>query len=555
MAAPSLSARGAMTSSNFSLLPRARRARGGGGAQLVSEGGHDFVELFLAAQGAAAGDDDLGGREFGAVALADFAAHEAALACVGDGGCRLDGCAAAGGCCRVEAGGAHGDDLGGITALHGGDGVACVDGALEGVGADHLGDVADLGHVELGGDARGDVLAAGGGGEQDVAVVARDGQDLRGEVFCQAVLEAGTVGMDDLGDACDLGGGSGCGACAFTGYQHMHVAAAGGCCGDGVEGGALDGGVVVFSNDEYGHSDHLRFVLEFFDQGGHVGHLHACAALGRFADLEGLEARGHVHAQVFGLEGVKLLLLGLHDVGQGDVARLVQAQVGGDDGGQGDGEGFEAAVHFAGDGGLAVGHFHLAGEGGLGQIGQGGEHLADLVVVAVDGLFAQEDEAGLFLVHQGLEQFGDGQGLQFGVGFDEDAAVGTNGHGGAQGFLALGVAAGDGDDFGDGALFFQAHGFFDGDFVEGVHAHLHVGDVHARAVALDAHFDVLIDYPLDWDENFHGRASFRDSGRQGHGLAFTRGTLRAGGDHHRRLAFDDDSVLDAANGGQHGPQR
>jgi hypothetical protein len=54
----------------------------------------------------------------------------------------------------VEAGGAHGDDLGGVAGLHGGDGVAGVDRTLEGVGADHLGDVADLSDVQLGSHAR-----------------------------------------------------------------------------------------------------------------------------------------------------------------------------------------------------------------------------------------------------------------------------------------------------------------------------------------------------------------------------------------------------------------
>ena len=44
-------------------------------------------------------------------------------------------------------------------------------------------------------------------------------------------------------------------------------------------------------------------------------------------------------------------------------------------------------------------------------------------------------------------------------------------------------AAGDGDDLGGHALFLQPHGLFDGDLVEGVHAHLDVGDVDARAVA------------------------------------------------------------------------
>jgi hypothetical protein len=110
--------------------------------------------------------------------------------------------------------------------LHGGDGVAGVDRALEGVGADHLGDVADLGHVELGGHARGHVLAAGGGREQDVAVVGCDGQHLRG-TFSARPWPGRRVGVDDLGHAGDLGGGLRGGAGVVAGDQHVHVAAAG----------------------------------------------------------------------------------------------------------------------------------------------------------------------------------------------------------------------------------------------------------------------------------------------------------------------------------------
>src|SRR4051812_22708416 len=59
-------------------------------------------------------------------------------------------------------------------------------------------------------------------------------------------------------------------------------------------------------------SDHLRFGLELLNQGGDIGHLDAGAALGGLADLQGLQARLDIHAQVLGLEGVQLLLLGLH---------------------------------------------------------------------------------------------------------------------------------------------------------------------------------------------------------------------------------------------------
>ena len=108
----------------------------------------------------------------------------------------------------------------------------------------------------------------------------------------------------------------------------------------------------------------------------------------------------------------------------------------------------------------------------------------------------QMTSCGGFLVAQGLEELGDGQRLQFDVGFDQDAAVGADGHRGAQRFLAGGDTAGDGDDFGRDAGFLEPDGFFHGDFVEGVHAHLDVGEIDAGAVGLDANLDVVINSPV-----------------------------------------------------------
>ena len=191
---------------------------------------------------------------------------------------------------------------------------------------------------------------------------------------------------------------------------------------DGVEGCALDGRVVVFGNYQYCHLDHLRFCLELGHQGDDVRYLDARAAFRGFADLQGLDAGSNVDAEVFGLEDVELFLLGLYDVGQGDVARLVQAQIGRDDGRQAHQNGLQATVNFARDLELSVRGFELAGKGGLRQIGQRGEHLAGLVAVVVDRLFAQDDQTWLFLVDQGLEQLGNGQRLQFSFGFHQDGA-------------------------------------------------------------------------------------------------------------------------------------
>src|SRR5215831_1643215 len=70
-------------------------------------------------------------------------------------------------------------------------------------------------------------------------------------------------------------------------------------------------------------SDHLRFGLELRDERRDVGHLDPGAALGRLADLEDLQVRLGVDAEVAWLDDVELLLLRLHDVRERHVARLV----------------------------------------------------------------------------------------------------------------------------------------------------------------------------------------------------------------------------------------
>src|SRR5690349_17928576 len=74
-------------------------------------------------------------------------------------------------------------------------------------------------------------------------------------------------------------------------------------------------------------SDHSRFVAQLVDQLGNGLHLDAGLALGRLLDLQHLEARRHVDAQRVRRQRLDRLLLGLHDVGQRGVARLVEAQV------------------------------------------------------------------------------------------------------------------------------------------------------------------------------------------------------------------------------------
>jgi hypothetical protein len=117
--------------------------------------------------------------------------------------------------------------LGGVGALHGGDGVAGVDRALEGVGADHLGDVADLRHVQQAATRGATFLPLAVAGTGCGCSQRRDGQHLGGHVLGQAVGQRGAVGVQHLGHAGDLRGGLRGGAGVVAGHQHMHLAAAG----------------------------------------------------------------------------------------------------------------------------------------------------------------------------------------------------------------------------------------------------------------------------------------------------------------------------------------
>ena len=81
---------------------------------------------------------------------------------------------------------------------------------------------------------------------------------------------------------------------------------------------------------------------------------------------------------------------------------------------------------------------------------EGFEKLAELNAQAAKASFEESSEQ----LKAVQEELGDGEGLELGVGLHQDGAVGANGHGGAQRFLALGVAAGDGDDFRCNAFFF-----------------------------------------------------------------------------------------------------
>ena len=156
------------------------------------------------------------------------------------------GCAAAGGRCGIEARGAHGDPWWRVEALHGGDGVARVDRALKGVGADDLGHVAQLRDVEQAPRAAPRFCPRPWPGRR-----------------CGCSCQPAPLAASGFGRPSAPGSASACSTWSRRQSASSSSAAAalwpatsrctsppqrGG--GDGVERGALDGGVVVFGNDE-----------------------------------------------------------------------------------------------------------------------------------------------------------------------------------------------------------------------------------------------------------------------------------------------------------------
>ena len=112
----------------------------------------------------------------------------------------------------------------GVLRLDRGDGVAGIDRAGEASVLLDRQDVAELHHVEQGGDARRDILAVGGGGGEEGVVMAHLVDRDRGDILGQLVLEMGGVGDMDLAHAGDLGRGLGDGADALASNEQMDLA-------------------------------------------------------------------------------------------------------------------------------------------------------------------------------------------------------------------------------------------------------------------------------------------------------------------------------------------
>ena len=213
------------------------------------------MELFRRAERTTAGDDDLGGAQFGAVRLNLFLADKGRLGGVGARDAFDRGRAAL--FRRLEGGGTHGDHLLGVRGLDRLQRIAGVDRAHEGVDRHHLDDVRDGRHVQLGRDARGEVLAVVGRGRQDRIIVAGQRQHRRLDRFGQGLAQARALGQQNPAHARDLRRGVGGGLSALPHHQDVDVAAQRLRGRHGLVGGVADGRTVVIGDDKNGHLTEL----------------------------------------------------------------------------------------------------------------------------------------------------------------------------------------------------------------------------------------------------------------------------------------------------------
>ena len=163
----------------------------------------------------------------------------------------------------------------------------------------------------------------------------------------------------------------------------------------------------------------------------------------------------------------------------------------------------QSAVDLARDADALAVDRKLRGERALRPAEQRGEHLPGLIAIVVDRLLAHDDEAGLFLLDDTLEDFRNRERLDDAVDLHQDPAVGAHRERGADGLGRLLRADRHRDDLGRGAFLLQPDRLFDRDLVERIHRHLDVGKLDAGTVRLDANLDVEIDHPLDGHQYFH----------------------------------------------------
>src|ERR1035437_1821507 len=207
---------------------------------------------------------------------------------------------------------------------------------------------------------------------------------------------------------------------------------------------------------------------------------HAClASSGRF-ELKYSPSRCDRHSQTCQRHFFEGFLPGLHDSGQGNVAWLIETQVAADDGRQLDGDGFNPTIRFATAAGPAVvlDQFELGDKRSLPYAEQGGQHLANLVRVVINGLLAHQDEGRLLTAIDSREDFSNGQRVEALGGFDQQRTVSTHSQPNSKLLYAFVTAHSSHHDLDDAELLFNPQRLLKRNGIKWIHGELHAVQIY-----------------------------------------------------------------------------
>ncbi len=223
-----------------------------GCTELVGNRQDHFAELFRGAECATARDDDLRRGQFRTIGRGERVGHKDRNAGVLGSADGFHRCRTAFSGCR-KRGGAHGNDLLGVACLHRLDGVAGIDRTFESIRADDLDDFRDLGHIEKGCDARGDILGRSGRRCDDDVIGRAQRDDQRRQRLGERVGIGCVVGKQYLGNAGQFRRRVGGTLRTGAGNEHVDVAANLRCRRQRLRRQVGKGCVVVFCQKKNGH--------------------------------------------------------------------------------------------------------------------------------------------------------------------------------------------------------------------------------------------------------------------------------------------------------------
>mmetsp|Transcript_1695 Transcript_1695/g.3087 ORF Transcript_1695/g.3087 Transcript_1695/m.3087 type:complete len:275 (-) Transcript_1695:3-827(-) len=254
-------------------------------------------------------------------------------------------------------------------------------------------------------------------------------------------------------------------------------------------------------------SQHLCLVLEFVYHFFDGTNLHTGGARRWFSNFHNLQTRGNVHAQILDVNGFEWLLLGLHNLWQFCIPRLIQPQVAGKYAGDVQLQVLHSGVGFAGELHLVVGDLHTARESTLWPVHERCQHLWRSTGIVIDGLLAHDDHIRLHLLSDLLQNLCHCDGFNLSIvgrQLDVDGLVGTHGQNSrTENIRRLWSTNRDDCDFTQDLLLLHSNCLLNCDLVKRIARVLHVVLHYTKLVRSDSHLHGVVNHTLHSNQSLH----------------------------------------------------